>query len=53
MKTSAAGRALIVAREGRRLSAYRDSVGVWTIGVGHTGRMAPPPVTPGMKISDA
>lgn len=53
MKTSSAGRALVVAREGRRLSAYRDSVGVWTIGVGHTGRMAPPPVKPGMRIDEA
>lgn len=27
--------------EGCRLRAYRDSGGVWTIGVGHTGGVAP------------
>ena len=52
-KTSPAGRALIEQREGKRLTAYRDSVGVLTIGVGHTGRMAPPPVTAGMRITQA
>lgn len=35
-KTSKAGLAAIVAREGVRLTAYLDSVGVPTIGVGHT-----------------
>lgn len=53
MRTSATGRALIEAREGRRLSAYRDSMGVLTIGIGHTGRMSPPSVMPGMTISEA
>ncbi len=33
--------------EGLRLKAYQDSVGVWTIGYGHTGK----DVTPGMQIS--
>jgi lysozyme len=33
--------------EGERLTAYQDSVGVWTIGVGHTG----PDVHKGMKIT--
>ena len=53
MKTSPAGRALIERREGRRLSAYRDGVGVLTIGCGHTGRMSAPPVRAGMTITDA
>ena len=53
MRTSTAGVAAIRRREGCRLTAYRDTVGVWTIGVGHTGRAAPPPVTPGMCISAA
>lgn len=53
MKTSAAGLAAIEAREGRRLVAYQDVAGVWTIGVGHTGRMAPPSVTAGMRITAA
>ncbi len=51
MKVSAAGRAQIRQREGSRLDAYRDSIGVLTIGVGHTGRMAAPAVTPGMRIT--
>ncbi|HMN71806.1 MAG TPA: lysozyme [Rhodoblastus sp.] len=39
--------------EGRRLVAYRDCVGVWTIGYGHTSRAGAPRVTPGMKIAEA
>jgi GH24 family phage-related lysozyme (muramidase) len=35
MKTSAKGRAKIKEREGERLTAYRDSKGIPTIGVGH------------------
>lgn len=37
MKTSGKGIALIKSFEGCRLQAYRDSVGVLTIGYGHTG----------------
>lgn len=48
MKTSQAGIDLIKHYEGVRLQAYQDSVGVWTIGVGHT-RTA----VPGMMISEA
>lgn len=33
--------------EGCRLSAYRDTQGIWTIGYGHTG----PEVTQGLKIT--
>ena len=51
MKTSAAGRAAIMQREGVRLTAYRDTVGVLTIGVGHTGRATLPLVVPGMTIT--
>lgn len=50
---SPAGRAALMAREGCRLTAYRDSVGVPTIGVGHTGRASPPPVAMGMTITQA
>lgn len=53
MDLSAIGRAALVAREGRRLSAYRDSVGIWTIGVGHTSAAGPPVVTPGLRLSAA
>lgn len=51
MKTSAAGLYAIRQREGCVLHAYQDSVGVWTIGVGHTGRMSAPLVCPGMAIT--
>jgi lysozyme len=37
MKTSQQGLDLLIAREGKRNDAYLDTVGVWTIGVGHTG----------------
>lgn len=36
MKISDAGLALIKQCEGFRADAYRDAVGVWTIGYGHT-----------------
>jgi len=39
--------------EGLRLKAYRDAVGVWTIGYGHTSRAGPPKVRPGMRITMA
>ncbi len=53
MKTSAQGRALIRACEDCRLTAYRDAVNVWTIGVGHTTAAGAPAVTAGMTITDA
>lgn len=52
MKTSVSGRAAITQREGRRLSAYRDSRGIPTIGVGHVN-MTQPPVHMGMTITEA
>jgi lysozyme len=53
MNTSPAGRKVLVQREGRRLKAYRDSVDVWTIGVGHTSAAGPPKVVPGLTITEA
>ncbi|MBD8556278.1 lysozyme [Rhizobium sp. CFBP 8762] len=53
MKTSANGRKLIAEHEGNMLTAYQDSVGVWTIGVGHTSAAGAPVVTKGMKITAA
>lgn len=50
-KVSLAGVAAIAQREGRRLKAYRDSKGILTIGVGHTGRMSPPRVWPWSSIT--
>lgn len=46
-KINQAGIELIESFEGLRLKAYTDSVGVWTIGWGHTG----PDVSPGLEIS--
>lgn len=51
MKTSAAGIELIKKFEGWRANAYRDSVGVWTIGYGHTAMAGPPKPVSGMRIS--
>ncbi|WP_082478740.1 lysozyme [Methylobacterium sp. Leaf102] len=53
MELSAIGEAVLIAREGRRLKAYRDSVGVWTIGIGHTSAAGAPLVTAGLTISAA
>lgn len=53
MKMSDRGRAVLSAREGVRTKAYRDSVGVWTIGIGHTSDAGPPQVTAGMSITRA
>lgn len=36
MKTSLKGRLALAASEGVVTTAYRDSVGVWTLGIGHT-----------------
>ncbi len=51
MNTTPEGRRLIEAREGVRLKAYRDSAGIWTIGVGHTSAAGPPAVVPGLGIT--
>jgi len=53
MKTTGKGRKLIQQREGVKLAAYRDSVGILTIGVGHTSAAGPPTVTPTLKITAA
>jgi len=46
---NARGLDLVKRSEGLVLTAYRDAVGVWTIGYGHTGA----DVKPGLKISQA
>lgn len=53
MPTSPAGRKFITKEEGNKLKAYQDSVGVWTIGVGHTSNAGPPRVVSGLKITAA
>lgn len=47
-RTNSNGLLLIKSFEGLRLQAYRDAVGVWTIGYGTTRN-----VRPGMRISEA
>jgi len=51
MKINKAGINLIKKYEGFRSHAYRDAVGVWTIGYGHTSRAGNPYVSRGLKIS--
>lgn len=47
MKISEKGLEFIIKEEGEVLTAYICPAGVWTIGVGHTGK----DVNPGMKIT--
>lgn len=51
MKTGSRGLALIKQFEGLRLDAYKDSVGVWTIGYGHTAAAGAPKPRAGMRIT--
>lgn len=53
MKLSPAGRDFITRHEGLVTQAYRDAAGVWTIGVGHTGRSGGLKPKKGMKITRA
>lgn len=53
MQTSDDGRKRLILREGKRNKAYRDTKGIWTIGVGHTSMAGPPKVTPSLVITDA
>lgn len=52
LTTSNAGLELIKAHEGLRLEAYRDPVGIWTIGYGHTSDSYLS-VYPGQRITEA
>jgi lysozyme len=51
MKMTEEGFVLIKHFEGFRANAYRDAVGVWTIGYGHTAMAGAPDVKSGMTIS--
>jgi lysozyme len=53
MRTSAAGLQFIIDREALKTTAYKDSVGIWTIGVGHTASAGPPKPRQGMVITEA
>ena len=50
MQTSDKGIALIKEFEGCKLTAYQDSVGVWTIGYGWTQPVGGKPIRAGMTI---
>lgn len=52
MDMSNKGLAFLRQREAAKNQAYLDSVGVWTIGVGHTAAAGPPKPVRGMIISD-
>ncbi len=52
LKMSPQGYDLIREFEGLRRNAYRDAVGVWTIGYGHTSAAGEPHVKPGMVITE-
>jgi len=51
MKTSTKGLLALMNHEGVVLQSYRDSVGVWTIGVGHTASAGAPKPSPDLKIT--
>lgn len=51
MKVTADGLALIKRFEGFRAEAYRDPVGVWTIGYGHTSMAGAPDVKAGLRVT--
>ena len=51
MQTSDKGIALIKQFEGCKLTAYQDSVGVWTIGYGRTKPVDGKPIRAGMTIN--
>lgn len=51
MRTSRHGVAFVAAAEGIVTKAYRDSAGVWTIGVGHTAAAGAPRPVKGMTIT--
>jgi len=51
MKISDRGLAMLKAFEGCKLTAYQDSVGIWTTGYGHTSMAGEPVVKRGLKIT--
>ncbi|KAB8312280.1 lysozyme [Erwinia endophytica] len=51
MKISDNGIKFIKQEEGEKLSAYFDSVGILTIGVGHTGSVNGKPITKNTRIT--
>lgn len=52
MKINKAGLSIIKECEGLRLTSYKDPVGIWTIGWGHTGKVNGKAITSGLKITE-
>ncbi|MBS7542543.1 glycoside hydrolase family protein [Ancylobacter oerskovii] len=50
---SAIGLAVLISREARKLTAYRDTKGIWTIGIGHTAAAGAPIPYQGLTITAA
>ncbi|MDR6954107.1 GH24 family phage-related lysozyme (muramidase) [Ancylobacter sp. 3268] len=50
---SAIGLAALISREARKLTAYRDTKGIWTIGIGHTAAAGAPIPYAGLTITAA
>lgn len=50
MKISQEGLKELSQREGIRTHAYRDTRGIWTIGIGHTSMAGPPDVHEGLVL---
>ena len=53
MPTSPIGKAALIGREAVKTKAYQDTVGVWTIGVGHTAAAGKPIPKAGLTITYA
>lgn len=53
MKINDAGLKLVREFEGCKLTAYRCAAGVWTIGIGHTGKVDGKAICAGMTITEA
>ena len=51
MKTSQKGLMALIVSEGVVLESYKDGVGVWTIGIGHTASAGAPKPRPKLKIT--
>lgn len=52
MKISPEGLKQLSVREGVRTTAYRDTRGIWTIGVGHTSAAGAPNVYDGLTLTE-
>jgi lysozyme len=52
MKIGKAGLDLIREFEGLELKAYKDAVGIWTVGFGHTAAAGPPKPVAGLVITE-